>query len=150
MFFTTGGLVVGTGQAVPSEFLKVPRNLYPSPSYGAYEAIGRLTLPEGERALIVGDARTFYCPIPFIGGSTYDRSPILDWVEKSRDADELVSHIDKRNIRVIMVNRAEFFRVAQAGRHDAHIESLLETMSGRFFSKYYEDTFTVVFLRNGR
>lgn len=150
MFFTTGGLVVGTGRAVPSEFLKVPRNLYPSPSYGAYEAIGRLTLPEGERALIVGDARTFYCPIPFIGGSAYDPSPILDWVEKSRDADELVSHIDKRNIRVIMVNRAEFFRVSQAGKHDARIESLLETMSGRFFSKYYEDAFTVVFLRNSR
>lgn len=150
MFFTTDGLAVGAGQVVPADFLKIPRNLYPAPSYGAYEALGRIGLPQGERALIVGETRTFYCPVPFLGGSAYDPSPILEWAEKSKDAEELVAHIDERNVRVIVVNRAEFFRVAQAGKHDLRIENLLVSMSNRYFKKYYEDAFTVVFVRRGR
>ena len=148
MFSRTEGLLVGTGQMTPSEFLKVPRDLYPAPSFGAYEALEALQLPGKKRVLVVGDARTYYCPLPHIGNSSFDRSPILDWAEKARTPEELVARIDMEDIRAIVFNRAEFYRVALGGKHNKPVEDILNATFRRFFETYYEDVFNVVLLRN--
>jgi len=146
LFTSVDGLGVATGRVTPEEYLKLPRNLYPDPSYGAYEFLKGLHLRGDEKILLLGDSRAFYSPGPTIASAPYDIPPILAWAGESRTPQELWEKLKSRRLCVFLSNRDELHRTVSAKYLNPRSEKLISSMLHRHFNLAYQDHGVVVYL----
>ncbi len=145
MLTSVHGLEVATGREATSDYLKAAHNLYPSPSYGAYEFIDGLRLPGSDRILAIGEARTFYSSRMVVTSAPHDPPVALVWADEARDGAKLYRKLKAEGIAVILLNKRQDFATAlQKYRTPKAIEAINDLLV-HYCQPLYRDNWTIVF-----
>lgn len=142
------GLRIATGVLTPSEYLKQPHSsIYTDPPYAAFEFIGKMNLNPGEKVLVLGESRVFYCPISPIANASHDVPVTFSWANDSRDPAELYMKLKARNVSVFLSNNTASRRNDSPKYINARGVSMIASMLDIYFNKIYEDQWTIVYQR---
>jgi hypothetical protein len=82
------------------------------PTYKAIAFVNKNT-PENSRALLVGEAKSYYLKRPYYVSSGYDFSILKKYLEKSSNVNEFITALKADGIDFIIFNRWEFRRLQQ-------------------------------------
>lgn len=93
------------------EYLSKPKNLYPKYCYNVIRWLN-VNLDNRSKILFVGESRAYYCDKNFISYSVeLNKQPLMEFIKKSRNADELLNQFKLYGITHILINYAEAMRV---------------------------------------
>ncbi|MGC9069893.1 MAG: ArnT family glycosyltransferase [Elusimicrobiales bacterium] len=121
------------GFITKDEFLSKSRIRYPYPSYSIYKYINE-NLPHDSKILIFGDSRAFYLKLPYQIASVFDKHPLIEITESSKDEDEIYERLKKVGITHIFLNLAEGYRIKTYGNH--YFDKKDFEKFDRFFKKH--------------
>ncbi len=96
------------------EYLSKSRMRYPYPSYSMYRYINN-NLPADSKILIFGDSRSFYLTLHHQTASVFDKHPLIEVVEESKDGEEIYKRLKKAGFTHILLNLAEGYRTKAYG-----------------------------------
>jgi len=145
---TMNGLRVATGVLTPVEYLRQPHSsIYGDTPYGAFEFIGKMNLKPGEKVLVLGESRIFYCPNPVVANAAHDVPVIFSWANDSHDPAELYMKLKAQNISVFLSNVTASLRNDPQKYINARGVSMIGAMLNTYFNKVYEDQWNSVYRR---
>jgi hypothetical protein len=139
------GLSVATGRETPSGYLKQQRDLYPNPSYGAFEFVGGLGLTPRDRILLIGESRGFYSPVFAIASAPYDVPVVNSWANGVDNADELYEKLKSEKVAAVVLNPNEYVRNNYKRNADPKKLLIIQELFDRHLEKIYEDAWSQVY-----
>ena len=147
--WTSGkSLAVAQGLMTTEDYLSKQRDLYPQPSYGAWDYLRKYGLPRKGTVLLIGDSRAFYSPAPTIAGAPYDEPPVFAWARASKGPEELWEKLEAREVGAVVSNRAQLQSGYPASyRYDRRSIAMISWMLKKHFHLVYQDRFAAVYLR---
>jgi len=91
------------------------------------------------KVLFLGEARTFYCRVPFLASTVFDTHPLEKLADSCADAEHLYANIHKAGVTHVLVNTAELRRLQETYRFvyngRAHI-GMLDGFNWRLFDEF--------------
>jgi 4-amino-4-deoxy-L-arabinose transferase-like glycosyltransferase len=89
------------------------RSGYLAQKVSYYNALERAVnpLPPASRVLFWGETRGYYCAVPALVPSVFDRHPLVAWANGSADSAELAARLRKAGITHLLVNNRELSRL---------------------------------------
>lgn len=112
--FSQGGWRVVLGAQDKQDYLSHSQNGYRNPPYPLYRWIDT-ELPATARVLLFGETRGYYLHRDFVASSAFNKPPLLDWAEKSSNAEELAKKMSDQGITHVLLNPAEAGRLRPYG-----------------------------------
>ncbi|OGS06706.1 MAG: hypothetical protein A2270_05430 [Elusimicrobia bacterium RIFOXYA12_FULL_51_18] len=96
--------------ASKDDFLSVSQPSYPNPPYAELRWINK-NLPDDAKILFVGESRPYYLKRDFISYSVETNlQPLMEFLKRSRDADDFYGILSKEKITHLLVNYREALR----------------------------------------
>jgi len=141
------GLSIATGKITPQQYLRQGRDLYPSPSYAAFEHIERLGVSPEQGILVVGDSRTFYAKGRILAAAQFNTPPLFHWAKEAGTLKRLNEKLIAENYPVILYNPHENQRVTLNRFQSSRILGLIVAMIEKYYVTTYEDAWTRVYVR---
>ncbi|OGS21622.1 MAG: hypothetical protein A2252_12610 [Elusimicrobia bacterium RIFOXYA2_FULL_39_19] len=140
------GLKIITGQINTETYLYMEHpGIYRTPSYKAYTFLKSACAVTPGKVLLAGETRQFYCDVPSICSSPYDKPYLFELMEQSADLKDMANRFKTQNIRYILFNKLEFIRLTPARFREKKYISALNKFLGSYTVKIYNDNFVDIY-----
>jgi 4-amino-4-deoxy-L-arabinose transferase-like glycosyltransferase len=110
--------------------------------YSAYQFLNALPAPQGDKVLLVGEYRPYYCRRSYIASDWFNQPAIIKYLEKVNSPKEAFERMEEDGIRYIMLNERELDKGAGDYRLFFHFHFLKDEEAIALLEKISEGTFT--------
>jgi hypothetical protein len=131
--YTQDPFGVFTGMVSKNDYLSTQRQTYVSPYYNLAAWIND-NLPQDARVLIFCDSRGYYIKRDYIPNPPGDYCPLIEYVKKSKTADEVYLRLKAEHITHLVINSADMRRVA--GYDPVYVDPQDLTLFDKFWKKH--------------
>jgi hypothetical protein len=121
-----------------------PRAAYLDRKINAHQALRTAvnTLPSGSTVLFWGETRGYYCTVPAVIPTVFDRNPLAMQANTAATAADLRAALVASGITHVFINHWESDRLALDTQLTAHGKALFQSFKEGFTRQLYRDRYT--------